>query len=40
MNSIINGRTNPNIRHKIQGLYLCQKLNTHMKWRCSRVIVN
>ena len=33
MNTIITGRTNPNVRHKIQGIYLCQKLNTHMKWK-------
>ena len=30
MNITINKLTNPNIRHKIQGIYLCQKLNKHM----------
>ena len=33
MNEIITGRTNPNVRHTIRGIYLCQKLNTHMKWK-------
>ena len=30
MNDIIYHRTTPAIRHKIQGIYLCQKLNKHM----------
>jgi hypothetical protein len=33
MNTIITERTNPNVRHKIQGIYLCEKLNKHMKWK-------
>jgi len=33
MNTIITGRTNPNVRHTIKGIYLCQSLNKHMKWK-------
>jgi len=31
MNTIITGRTNPNVRHLIKGVILCEKLNKHMK---------
>lgn len=30
MNEIITQRTNPNVRFKIQGIYLCEKLNKHL----------
>jgi len=30
MNTIITGKTNPAIRFKIQGIYLCRKLNKHL----------
>jgi len=33
MNTIISGRTNPNVRHTIKGVYLCEKLNAHMTWK-------
>jgi len=31
MNTIITKRTNPNVRHMIKGLILCEKLNKHVK---------
>lgn len=33
MNTIITGRTNPNVRHTIRGIYLCEKLNKHLLWK-------
>lgn len=30
MNNIIRGRTNPNIRHLLKGILLCEMLNTHL----------
>lgn len=33
MNVIITHRTNPNVRFKIQGLILCEKLNRHLLWK-------
>ena len=33
MNDIITQRTTPNIRFKIQGIYLCEKLNKHLIWK-------
>jgi len=33
MNDIITQRTNPNIRFKIQGIILCEKLNKHLLWK-------
>ena len=33
MNSIIIGRTNPNVRHKIKGILLAKKLNRHIEWK-------
>ena len=33
MNSIITGRTNPNVRHKIRGIMLAEKLNRHIAWK-------
>lgn len=33
MNEIITQRTNPNVRFKIQGIYLCEKLNKHLLWK-------
>ena len=32
MNTIYQ-RTTPSIRFKIQGIYLCEKLNKHMIWK-------
>lgn len=31
MNDIIRGRTNPNIRHLIKGILLCEMLNKHLR---------
>ena len=31
MNKIINGLTNPNVRHLLKGIHLCEKLNKHLK---------
>lgn len=31
MNDIIRGRTNPNIRHLIKGVLLCEMLNKHLR---------
>jgi len=31
MNDIIRGRTNPNIRHLIKGILLCEMLNKHLQ---------
>jgi hypothetical protein len=39
MNSIIYKRTTPKIRHQIQGIYLCEKLNKHLKERYSNFII-
>jgi len=33
MNAIITERTTPNIRFKIQGIILCEKLNSHLLWK-------
>jgi hypothetical protein len=33
MNTIITHRTNPNVRFKIQGVILCEKLNKHLEWK-------
>ena len=33
MNTIITGRTNPNVRHKIKGIMLAEKLNRHIAWK-------
>lgn len=33
MNDIITQRTNPNIRFKLQGIFLCEKLNKHLLWK-------
>ena len=33
MNSIIIHRTNPNVRHKIKGILLAEKLNKHIAWK-------
>jgi hypothetical protein len=33
MNDIIIGRTNPAVRFKIQGLYLCERMNKFLKWK-------
>jgi hypothetical protein len=33
MNAIITERTTPNIRFKIQGIILCEKLNRHLLWK-------
>ena len=30
MNTMINKLTNPNVRHTIRGIYLCEKLNKHL----------
>jgi hypothetical protein len=30
MNTTINKLTNPNVRHTIKGIYLCEKLNKHL----------
>jgi len=37
MNTIITGRTEPAIRYKMQGIYLCQKLNKHLSIKKSRM---
>jgi hypothetical protein len=39
MNNVITGRTTPNIRFKIQGILLCEKLNKHLKERKSKTIL-
>ena len=39
MNNVITGRTMPNIRFKIQGILLCEKLNKHLKERKSKTIL-
>jgi len=31
MNAIIRGRTNPNVRHLIKGILLCEMLNKHLR---------
>ena len=33
MNDIITGRTNPIVRFKLQGIFLCEKLNKHLLWK-------
>ena len=33
MNAIITHRTNPNVRHKIKGILLAEKLNKHIAWK-------
>jgi hypothetical protein len=33
MNAIIIHRTNPNVRHKIKGILLAEKLNKHISWK-------
>jgi len=33
MNTIITKRTNPEIRFKLQGIFLCEKLNKHILWK-------
>jgi hypothetical protein len=33
MNTTINKLTNPNVRHTIRGIYLCEKLNKHLNWK-------
>ena len=33
MNTIITYRTNPNVRHKIKGILLAEKLNKHIAWK-------
>jgi len=33
MNDIITGRTNPIVRFKLQGVFLCEKLNKHLLWK-------
>lgn len=33
MNKTINKLTNPNVRHTIRGIYLCEKLNKHLLWK-------
>ena len=33
MNTVITQRTNPNVRFKIQGIFLCEKLNQHLEWK-------
>jgi hypothetical protein len=33
MNTIITGRTNPNIRFKLQGVHLCERLNSFLQWK-------
>jgi len=33
MNAIRTHRTNPNVRHKIKGILLAEKLNKHIAWK-------
>ena len=33
MNTTINKLTNPNVRHTIKGIFLCEKLNKHLIWK-------
>ena len=39
MNNIMIGRTNPSVRYKIQGLYLCERLNKFLKWKKNADII-
>jgi len=36
---IITGRTNPAVRYKIQGLYLCERMNKFLKWKKNADII-
>jgi hypothetical protein len=33
------GRTNPAVRYKIQGLYLCERMNKFLKWKKNADII-
>lgn len=39
MNNIMIGRTNPAVRFKIQGLYLCERMNKFLKWKKNADII-
>jgi len=39
MNDIMIGRTNPAVRYKIQGLYLCERMNKFLKWKKNADII-